>query len=56
VSIAFRDDVMDQLGCRAEQQRLIDAGIWELAEVTDGSALIYEDGDIIMRVWTWRVL
>jgi predicted TPR repeat methyltransferase len=56
VSIAFRDDVMDQLGCRAEQQRLIDAGAWELAEVTEGSALIYEDGDIIMRVWTWRVL
>jgi predicted TPR repeat methyltransferase len=56
VSIAFRDDVMDQLGCRAEQQRLIDAGTWELVEVTEGSALIYEDGDIIMRVWTWRVL
>ena len=47
---------MDQLGCRSEQQRLIDAGIWELVEVTEGSALIYEDGDIIMRVWTWRVL
>ena len=56
VSIAFRDDVMDQLGCRAEQQRLIDAGTWELVEVTEGSALIYEDGDIVMRVWTWRVL
>ncbi len=55
VSIAFRDDVMDQLGCRSEQQRLIDTGTWELVEVTEGSALIYEDGDIVMRVWTWRV-
>ena len=56
ISIAFRDDVMDRLGCRAEQQRLIEIGTWELVEVTEGSALIYEDGDIIMRVWTWRVL
>ena len=56
ISIAFRDDVMDRLGCRAEQQRLIETGTWELVEVTEGSALIYEDGDIIMRVWTWRVL
>jgi predicted TPR repeat methyltransferase len=56
VSIVFRDDVIDRLGCRAEQQRLVDIGTWELVEVTEGSALIHEDGDIIMRVWTWRVL
>ena len=55
VSIAFRDDVMDRLGCGEAQQMLIDEGVWELVEVTEGSALIYEDGDIIMRVWTWRV-
>ena len=56
VSIAFRDDVIDRLGCRSAQQRMIDDGVWGLAEVTEGSALIHEDGDIIMRVWTWRVV
>ncbi|MEA3185452.1 MAG: hypothetical protein QOJ74_1929 [Ilumatobacteraceae bacterium] len=55
ISIAFRDDVMDQLGYRLAQQQLVDDGVWELVEVTEGSALIYEDGDIIIRVWTWRV-
>jgi predicted TPR repeat methyltransferase len=55
ISIAFRDDVMDRLGCRLSHQQLVDDGVWELVEVTEGSALIYEDGDIIMRVWTWRV-
>jgi hypothetical protein len=29
--------------------------VWELVEVTEGAALIYEDGDIIICVWTWRV-
>ena len=56
VSIAFRDDVMDRLGCREAQQMLVDDGLWELVEITEGSALIHEDGDIIMRVWTWRAL
>jgi len=56
VSITFRDDAVDHLGYRAEQQRLIDSGVWELVELTDPLGLIHEDGDILMRVWTWRVL
>jgi predicted TPR repeat methyltransferase len=55
ISIAFRDDVMDELGYRLAQQQLVDDGVWELVEVTEGAALIYEDGDIIICVWTWRV-
>ena len=55
VSIALRDDVVDRLNCRAEQQRLIDVGTWELVEITEGAPLIQEDGDIIISVWTWRV-
>ena len=57
VSITFRDDAVDHLGYRAEQQRLIDAGKWELVEQTEAVALIHEDGeDIMLRVWTWSVL
>lgn len=57
VSITFRDDAVDHLGYRAEQQRLIDAGRWELVEQTEALALIHEDGeDIMLRVWTWSVL
>ncbi len=57
VSITFRDDAVDHLGYRAEQQRLSDAGAWELVEQTEPMALIHEDGeDILLRVWTWRVL
>jgi len=57
VSITFRDDVMDELGYRAEQQHLVDAGVWEPAEVTEPSAMLREDGDdILLRVWTWRVM
>jgi SAM-dependent methyltransferase len=56
VSITFRDDAVDHLGYRAEQQRLIDNGTWEVAEITEPMALIHEDGeDIMLRVWTWRV-
>ncbi|HEY4608101.1 MAG TPA: class I SAM-dependent methyltransferase [Ilumatobacteraceae bacterium] len=56
VSITFRDDVMDELGYRVEQQRLIDAGVWELVDLTEPMALLHEDGDdILLRVWTWRV-
>ena len=57
VSITFRDDSFDDLGYRAEQQRLIDDGVWEIVEVTDPLALLHEDGDdIMLRVLTWRVL
>ena len=57
VSITFRDDAVDHLGYRSEQQRLSDAGTWELVEQTEPMALIHEDGeDIMLRVWTWRVL
>jgi predicted TPR repeat methyltransferase len=57
VTITFRDDAFDRLGYQAEQQRLVEAGTWEVAEITDPSALIHEDGDdIMLRVWTWRVL
>jgi predicted TPR repeat methyltransferase len=57
VSITFRDDAMDDLGYRAEQQRLIDADAWKLVEQTEPMALIHEDGeDIMLRVWTWLVL
>ena len=57
VSITFRDDGVDRLGYRAEQQRMIDAGTWELVEQTEPMALIHEDGeDIMLRVWTWSVL
>ncbi|MGZ4769134.1 MAG: hypothetical protein ACXVLX_10695 [Ilumatobacteraceae bacterium] len=54
--IAFRDDVVDRLGYREEQQRLIDDDVWELVEVSDPLALLHEEGDDVpMRVWTWRV-
>lgn len=57
VSITFRADAVDHLGYRAEQQRLIDAGTWELVEQTEPLALIHEDGeDIMLQVWTWSVL
>jgi SAM-dependent methyltransferase len=56
VTITFRDDVVDELGYGAAQQALIDAGVWELIERTEPAPLIHEDGDIPMRVWTWRVL
>ena len=57
VSITFRADAVDHLGYRAEQQHLIDAGTWELVEQTQPMALIHEDGeDIMLRIWTWRVL
>jgi SAM-dependent methyltransferase len=56
VVIAFRDDVVDRLGYRVAQQRLIDDAIWELIEITEPLALLHEDGDDVpMRVWTWRV-
>ena len=56
VSITFRDDAVDDLGYRAEQQRLIDSGTWELVDLTEPMALIQEDGeDIMLRVWTWKV-
>ncbi|MGZ4740570.1 MAG: class I SAM-dependent DNA methyltransferase [Ilumatobacteraceae bacterium] len=56
VVIAFRDDVVDRLGYREEQQRLIDDDVWELVEVSDPLALLHEEGDDVpMRVWTWRV-
>ena len=56
ITITFRDDTVDQLGYRAEQQRLIDVGTWELAERTDPMALLHEDGeDILLRAWTWKV-
>lgn len=56
VSITFRDDNVERLGYGVEQQRLVDAGVWELVERTEAEPLIHEDGDILMRVWTWRVL
>jgi predicted TPR repeat methyltransferase len=56
VSITFRDDAVDHLGYRAEQQCLIDDGTWQVAEITEPMALIHEDGeDIMLRVWTWKV-
>jgi predicted TPR repeat methyltransferase len=56
VVIAFRDDVVDRLGYRVAQQRLIDDTLWELIEITEPLALLHEDGDDVpMRVWTWRV-
>jgi predicted TPR repeat methyltransferase len=56
VSITFRDDAVDHLGYRAEQQRLVDNGTWEVAEISEPMALIHEDGeDIMLRVWTWTV-
>jgi predicted TPR repeat methyltransferase len=56
VSFTFRDDAVDRLGYRTEQQRLIDSGVWELVDLTEPMALIHEDGDdIMLRVWTWRV-
>jgi predicted TPR repeat methyltransferase len=56
VSITFRDDAVDDLGYRVEQQRLIDDGTWQVAEITEPMALIHEDDeDIMLRVWTWRV-
>jgi predicted TPR repeat methyltransferase len=57
VSITFRDDSFDDLGYRTEQQRLIDAGTWEIVEITEPLALLHEHGDdILLRVLTWRVL
>jgi predicted TPR repeat methyltransferase len=57
VSITFREDAVDHLGYRAEQQRLVDAGTWELVEVTEPLALLREDGDdILLQVWSWKVL
>ena len=57
VSITLRADAVDRLGYRTEQQRLIDAGTWELVEQTEPMALIHEDGeDIMLRIWTWVVL
>jgi predicted TPR repeat methyltransferase len=56
VSFTFRDDAVDRLGYRVEQQRLIDSGVWELVDRTEPMALIHEDGeDIMLRVWTWMV-
>jgi SAM-dependent methyltransferase len=56
VSITFRDDVMDDLGYRAAQQRLVDAGVWELVDLTEPLPLLHEDGDdILLRAWTWRI-
>ena len=56
VSITIRDDAVGHLGYRAEQQRMIDSGTWELVDQTDPLPLIHEDGeDIMLRVWTWRV-
>ena len=56
VSISFRDDAVDDLGYRSEQQRLIDSGTWDLVERTESLPMIHEDGDdIMLRVWTWRV-
>ena len=56
VSFTFRDDAVDRLGYRAEQQRMIDSGVWELVDRTEPMALIHEDGeDIMLRVWTWQV-
>ena len=56
ITITFRDDTVDQLGYRAEQQRLIDVGTWTLVEQTDPMALLHEDGeDILLRAWTWEV-
>ncbi|MEO8267725.1 MAG: class I SAM-dependent methyltransferase [Ilumatobacteraceae bacterium] len=56
VSITFRDDAVDHLGYRVEQQRLIDSGTWDLVDRTESLPMIHEDGDdIMLRVWTWRV-
>ena len=56
VSISFRDDAVDDLGYRSEQQRLIDSGTWDLVERTESLPMIHEDGDdIMLRVWTWSV-
>ncbi|MEO7371856.1 MAG: class I SAM-dependent methyltransferase [Ilumatobacteraceae bacterium] len=56
VSMTFRDDAVDHLGYRDEQQKLIDADVWSLVDKTEPMALIHEDGiDIMLRVWTWQV-
>jgi predicted TPR repeat methyltransferase len=56
VSITFRHDAVDHLGYRTEQQRLIDAGVWQLVDLTEPMALIHEGGDdIMLQVWTWMV-
>ncbi len=56
VSITFRDDVLDPLGCGAEIARLEADGVWSLVERTESSPLIVEGGrGVDMRVWTWRV-
>jgi predicted TPR repeat methyltransferase len=57
VSMTFRDDAVDHLGYRAEQQRLAESGVWELVDRTEPMAMIHEDGeDIMLRVWTFKVL
>jgi SAM-dependent methyltransferase len=56
LSFTFRDDAVDHLGYRVEQQKLIDAGVWTLADLTEPMALVHEDGDdIMLRVWTYKV-
>jgi SAM-dependent methyltransferase len=56
VSITFREDAVDRLGYKDAQQRLVDAGAWTVAEITEPLPLIREDGvDVMLRVWTWRV-
>ncbi len=56
VSITFRDDVLDPLGCGAEIARLEADGLWSLIERTEPSPLIVEGGrGVDMRVWTWRI-
>jgi predicted TPR repeat methyltransferase len=56
VSLTFRDDALDELGYRAEIDRLEAAGVWTLVERTDPAPLIM-DGDTgaEMCVWTWQV-
>jgi predicted TPR repeat methyltransferase len=57
VTITFREDAVDQLGYRIEQQRLIDENVWALADLTEPMPLIREDDmDAMLRVWTWQVI
>jgi len=56
VSLAFRDDVIDEFGYAAEVARLEQDGMWTLVECTEPAPLILEGGvGAAMRVWTWRV-
>lgn len=55
VIVTIRDDNVQRLGYDVEQQRLVDSGVWELIERTEPAPLIFEDGEVPMRVWTWRV-